>query len=134
MLFPESSNVVFSDSTDYVEFSPVLVSYTGGVIQQDTMSFTIEIINDDIPEPSRESFEIVGVARKNLFFPLPIMTITIVDDDEGRSNCDDKRVLVFRYGNSLMSAIVIMGVSVGTIRLLLHNEPSNIAQMMFLRD
>ena len=33
-----------------------------------------------------------------------------------------------------MSAIVIMGVSVGTIRLLLHNEPSNIAQMMFLRD
>ena len=73
----------------------MFISYTGGDIQQDTMSFTIEIINDDIPEPSRESFEIVGVARKNLFFPLPIITITIIDDDEGRSNCDDKEYMCF---------------------------------------
>ena len=57
--------------------------YRGGNVRQDVVTFSIEIIDDYIAEPSRESFEIVGVAVRNLYFPHPIMMVTIIDDDLG---------------------------------------------------
>lgn len=64
-------------------FDPVHLVYHGGDIQQDVVIFTVEIIDDDIAEPSREKFEIVGEAVRNLYFSHPIMTVTIIDDDLG---------------------------------------------------
>ena len=68
-----------------MEFSPINVSFSGGDRQQEMMSITIKIIDDDIPEPKNESFEIVGVATRNLYFPFPVMRVTIIDNDKGRT-------------------------------------------------
>ena len=67
--------------TDYVAFDPVRLLYRGGNRQEDIVTFFIEIIDDDIVETLRESFEIVGVATRNLYFPFPVMTVTIIDND-----------------------------------------------------
>lgn len=63
-------------------FDPVNLLYPGGT-REDLVTFFIEIIDDEIQEPLRESFEIVGVATRNLYFPFPVMTVTIIDDDGG---------------------------------------------------
>lgn len=69
-----------------MEFSRINVSFSGSDTQQEMMSFTIQIIDDDISEPKNESFEIVGVATRNLYFPFPVMRVTIIDNDEGGTN------------------------------------------------
>ena len=66
--------------TDYVSFAPVNLVYHGGSRQEDLIEFNITIIDDDIPEPI-ESFEISGLATRNLYFPFPVMTVTILDNE-----------------------------------------------------
>ena len=66
--------------TDYADFSINFV-YRGGSKQEDMMEFEINIIDDNIMEPI-ERFQIVGVATKNLYFPFPVMTVTIVDTQQ----------------------------------------------------
>jgi len=68
--------------TDYVSFAPVNLVYCGGSRQEDLIEFNITII-DDIPEPT-ESFEISGLATRNLYFPFPVMTVTILDNEAGK--------------------------------------------------
>ena len=62
-------------------FDPINLVYLGGNTQDTLASFEIEIINDAIIERLRESFEIVAEARRNLYIPFPVMTVTIIDDD-----------------------------------------------------
>ena len=60
------------------------LSYSGDSTQQDVATISITIIDDSIPESIRESFEVVGVSAKNIFFPFPAMRVTIIDNDEGK--------------------------------------------------
>ena len=66
---------------DYVNFGPINFVYRGGNRREDLLEFQITIIDDDIMEPT-ERFEISGLATKNLYFPFPVMTVTIVDNEE----------------------------------------------------
>ena len=68
---------------DYVYFGPIKLFYRGGRRQESEVKFDITIIDDDIPEPT-ESFEISGLATKNLYFPFPVMTVTILDNEAGK--------------------------------------------------
>ena len=51
------------------------------------MEFEITIIDDNINEPI-ESFQIVGVATKNLYLPFPVMTVTILDTQQRKLFAD----------------------------------------------
>ena len=64
---------------DYVGFGPVVLDYSGS--SRDNVSeFQITIIDDNKPE-STESFEIFGTPNSNLYFPITVMRITIIDND-----------------------------------------------------
>ena len=83
--------------TDYIEFGDIDLFYRGGRHKVDLVEFSVTIINDDVPEPCRERFEIHGVATRNLYFPFPYMTVTIVDDD---SDCDGEYYIYTTNTNS----------------------------------
>ena len=81
----------YAAGSDYVNFGPVKLFYRGGRRQENEVKFDITIIDDDINEPT-ESFEISSSATRNLYFPFPVMTVTIVDDDAGKNipSCNDR--------------------------------------------
>ena len=69
-----------------MELASVYVVFSGESTRQDLVTLSIEIIDDDKPETHCESFEIVGVPTKNIYFPNPVMTVTIIDDDNEEGN------------------------------------------------
>ena len=85
MLFSSSDGSLtpcFVGDVDYVSLTALPLVYRGGSNQDDLLTITIEILEDSIEDP-REKFQVVFKATKNVYFPFPVITVIICDNDGG---------------------------------------------------